>query len=75
MHRWVCAAALAALVFSSSCARPSVVYLVPIDAAPDLVDALAGFYRENLGLDVQILEDLETDSRVFDRASLPTASG
>jgi predicted Zn-dependent protease len=68
MHRWLCAAAIAGLVFSPSCARPSVVHLVPIDAAPGFVDTLAGYYRENLGLDVQILEDMETDSRVFDRS-------
>lgn len=66
MRHRLCAVA-GAVLFSSSCATPSVVFLVPVDAAPELIDDLAGYYRENLKLDVQILDPVEVNAEAFDR--------
>lgn len=70
MRRLLCVAAVSALL-SSSCVITRVdpvLYLVPIHAAPELMDALAAYYREKLGLNVQTLAAMQADSLAFDQA-------
>jgi predicted Zn-dependent protease len=50
----------------SSAAQRGTLYLVPILATPDLLDALSAYYQQNLALDVQILPALEPRASTFD---------
>jgi len=61
---WSLAFGLLAL---NSCGRqPRHLYLVPMHAAPELVQPLALYYREHLGLEVEILPALQPPTAAFD---------
>lgn len=42
------------------------VYLVPIHAAPELIDRLKGYYRDQLGLELEVLPAVQADSASYD---------
>jgi predicted Zn-dependent protease len=56
----------AALVLTDcSPRRATTLHLVPLHAAPELLDSLATYYRKSLGLEVQILPALQPPTAVF----------
>ena len=62
-----CCAAACALLVSACAARPArVLYLVPIHAAPELIESLAAYYRDRLGVNVQLPGAVQVDSLAFD---------
>src|SRR5687767_5542141 len=62
-----CCAAACALLLSACGARPArVLYLVPIHAAPELIESLAAYYRDRLGVNVQLPGAVQVDSLAFD---------
>jgi predicted Zn-dependent protease len=64
-----CALVSAALVcISCSFRAPAKLHLVPLHAAPELLESLAGYYRANLGLEVEILPALQPPTAVFNEA-------
>lgn len=46
--------------------RANHVYFVPIHAAPELVDSLREYYREQLGLEIEVLPAVQADSLSYD---------
>jgi predicted Zn-dependent protease len=44
------------------------VYLVPIHAAPELIDRLKDYYQDQLGLEIEVLSDVQADSASYDDA-------
>jgi predicted Zn-dependent protease len=64
----ICSIALAlGLLTIGACARqPRGLYLVPMHGAPELVEPLAAYYREQLGLEVEILPAMQPPTGAFD---------
>jgi predicted Zn-dependent protease len=46
--------------------RADHVYFVPIHAAPELVDSLRDYYREQLGLEIEVLPAVQADALSYD---------
>ncbi|MGH9313403.1 MAG: hypothetical protein ACRD1S_09410, partial [Vicinamibacterales bacterium] len=44
------------------------VYLVPIHAAPELIDRLKDYYRDQLGLKIEVLHAVQADSASYDNS-------
>lgn len=57
----------ALLLLSCTFRRAPVLHLVPVHAAPELMAPLAKYYREQLGMDVQVAGAVQADSAAFDR--------
>jgi hypothetical protein len=50
------------------------VYLVPLEAEPQLLQSLRGYYQQELSLDVEILPALQLTRRLSRGASTPPAT-
>ena len=60
---------VASLLLLFACASPPrQLHLVPLHAAPELLESLARYYRDSLGLEVHILPALQPPTAAFDES-------
>ena len=62
----ICTIALSLLTIGACARQPSHLYLAPMHGAPEMVEPLAAYYREQLGLQVEILPALQPPTAAFD---------